>query len=116
MVQRVTMQWEGRRLWFGRGQQAASRGLRDALEHTLGKSKEIVPLDEGTLMNSGRVVVDGLDGTIVYDSVYARRQHEELTWRHAPGRSAKYLEIPFRNEREAMLRIMAIPLRALFRS
>ncbi|MEU6342221.1 hypothetical protein ABZ883_14915 [Streptomyces sp. NPDC046977] len=116
MVQRVTMQWEGRRLWFGRGQQAAARGLRNALEHTLGKAKEIVPLDEGPLMNSGKVNIDGLNGDITFDTPYAVVQHEDLTFRHAPGRQAKYLEQPMLNEREAMLRIMAIPLRALFRS
>jgi hypothetical protein len=43
--------------------------------------------------------------------VYARRQHEELTWKHAPGRNAKYLEGPMNSEREVMLRLMAVPLR-----
>jgi ketosteroid isomerase-like protein len=109
------MRWHGRRLWTSRGRRLASEGLQRALEHTLGKAKELVPLDEGTLERSGRVDVDGLNGAISFDTVYAVRQHEELDWKHLPGRQAKYLEQPMNTERETMLRLMAVPLRAWFR-
>lgn len=115
MTQYARVRWQGHRLWTTRGRRAASDGLRRALEHTLSESKKIVPLDEGTLERSGRVDVDGLNGAISYDTIYAVRQHEELTWRHLPGRQAKYLEQPMNSERDVMLRIMAVPLRRWLR-
>lgn len=117
MPQYSRTSWQGGRLWTGRGRRLAADGLRQALEHTLGVSRAQVPLDEGTLERSGRVVVDetALDGGITYDTVYAVRQHEELTWRHLPGRKAKYLEDPMNSERPTMLRLMAVPLRRWLR-
>lgn len=115
MTQYARMRWEGRRLWTSRGRRLASEGLQRALEHTLGKAKELVPLKEGTLERSGRADVDGLNGAISFDTVYAVRQHEELTWKHLPGRQAKYLEQPMNTEREVMLQLMAVPLRRWIR-
>lgn len=115
MTQYARMSWQGRRLWTSRGRRLASEGLQRALEHTLGKAKELVPLEEGTLERSGRVDVDGLNGAISFDTVYAVRQHEEMDWKHLPGRQAKYLEQPMNTERDVMLRLMAVPLRAWLR-
>lgn len=91
MTQYARMSWQGRRLWTSRGRAQASVGLERALEHTLGKAKQIVPLEEGTLERSGRVNMLGqLEGVITFDTVYAvrqlpaRRAHmEALAW--APG-------------------------------
>ncbi|WP_190134169.1 hypothetical protein [Streptomyces longispororuber] len=74
-----------------------------------------MPLEEGTLERSGRADVDGLNRTISYDTVYVVRQHEELTWRHLPGRQAKYVESATNESREAMLRLMTVPLRRWLR-
>jgi hypothetical protein len=115
MVMRVSMSWQGNRLWTERGRALASEGLQRALEHTLGVANSLVPLDEGTLERSGKVNVVGLQGRIFYDTPYAIRQHEELTWRHLPGRQAKYLEQPMNTERDVMLELMAVPLRRWFR-
>lgn len=115
MTQYARMTWNGHRLWTSRGRRLASEGLQRALEHTLGKAKELVPLEEGTLERSGRVDVDGLNGAISFDTVYAVRQHEELTWKHLPGRQAKYLEQPMNTERQVMLELMAVPLRRWLR-
>ncbi len=115
MTQYTRFQFDGRRLWTSRGRRLASEGLRRGLEHVLAESKKIVPLDEGTLERSGRVDVDGLNGAVSYDTVYARRQHEELTWKHAPGRSAKYLEKPMNSERDVVLQLMAVDLRRWLR-
>lgn len=115
MTQYARMSWQGNRLWTSRGRRLASQGLQRALEHTLGKAKELVPLEEGTLERSGRVDVDGLNGAISFDTVYAVRQHEELTWKHLPGRQAKYLEQPMNTERQVMLELMAVPLRRWIR-
>ncbi|MEU6756973.1 minor capsid protein [Streptomyces sp. NPDC046685] len=110
MTQYVRLRWEGGRFGRGRGQRAAEEGLQKALEHLLNEANKIVPLDEGTLQRSGRVVRTGLNGMVTYDTVYARIQHENLDYKHAPGRSAKYLEIPMTRERDVMLRLMAVPL------
>lgn len=115
MVQRVTMDWQGGRLWTTRGRRLASEGLQRALEHTLGVATTLVPLDEDPLQNSGRVTVNGLEGQITYDTPYAVVQHENLSFRHAPGREAKYLETPMNTEREVMLQLMAVPLRTWLR-
>jgi ketosteroid isomerase-like protein len=115
MTQYTRFRYDGQRLWTSRGRRLASEGLRRGLEHVLAESRKIVPLDEGTLERSGRVDVDGLNGSVSYDTVYARRQHEELTWKHLPGRSAKYLEIPMNREREVVLRLMAVSLRRWLR-
>lgn len=115
MTQRVRMHYEGRRMWTTRGRRLASDGLRQALEHILTESRRIVPLEEGTLERSGRVSVDGMEGAITYDTVYAVPQHENLDYRHAPGRTAKYLEKPMTTERATALALMAVPLRRWFR-
>ncbi|WP_405676912.1 minor capsid protein [Streptomyces sp. NBC_01511] len=85
------------------------------MEHTLGVANRLVPLDEGTLERSGKVNRVGLNGSISFDTVYAVRQHEELTWKHMPGRQAKYLEQPMNTERDVMLRLMAVSLRSWLR-
>ncbi len=115
MTQYARMSWQGHRLWTNRGRRMASEGLQRALEHLLTESRKIVPLDEGTLERSGRVNVDGLNGSVSYDTVYAVVQHEELSYKHLPGRSAKYLEIPMNREQDVMLRLMAVPLRRWLR-
>jgi hypothetical protein len=107
--------WQGRTLFGSRFRRVASAGLTRALEHTLGEADKLVPLREGTLERSGKVIVNDLEGAISYDTVYALRQHEELSWRHLPGRQAKYLETPMNTERDIMLQLMAVSLRAWLR-
>ena len=69
-------------------------------EYILAESMQQVPFREGDLQSSGAVADDYSDPNkpttiIYYDTPYARRQHEELTWFHPqPGRKAKYLEDP----------------------
>lgn len=99
------------RLWTTRGRRLAGEGLQKGLEHVLFEARKIVPLDEGTLERSGRVVRDGLNGAITFDTVYAVVQHERLDYKHAPGRMAKYLEIPMNRERDVVLRLMQVNLR-----
>lgn len=111
MTQDVTMHWEGGRLWTTRGRRLAEEGLGRALEHLLGEARKLVPLDEGTLERSGKASRDGLNGTVSFDTIYAVVQHEDLTFRHLPGRQAKYLEQPAHTERDVMLQLMAVSLR-----
>jgi hypothetical protein len=115
MTQYTRFEWNGHRMWTGRGRRLASEGLEKGLEHVLKVSQEQVPLDESTLQKSGKVHVDGLNGAISYDTVYAKRQHEEMDWRHLPGRKAKYLEDPMISERPVVLQLMAVSLRRWLR-
>lgn len=110
MTQYSRLSWEGRRLWTGRGVAAAEQGLALALQHLLTEAQRIVPLDKGPLERSGKVSQDGLNGAVSFDTVYAVVQHKNLSFRHAPGRQAKYLETPMNTQRDQMLRLMAVPL------
>lgn len=99
MTFRLSLNWRGREAAH-RAEEASRRGLELAANHVLGIAQQRVPLEEGTLQDSGRAVVDtaSLTAGVTFDTVYARRQHEELTWRHAPGRTAKYVEGPLTEE------------------
>lgn len=115
MPQVSHLQWEGRRIFGSRFQRMVSEGIARALEHTLGVATALVPLDEGPLQRSGKVIVNGLNGSISYDTPYAIVQHEDLSFRHAPGRQAKYLEQPMNTERETMLALSAVGFRTWLR-
>lgn len=79
--------------------QCTRKGTWSALDHLAAVSKEEVPLDQGPLKNSCYVDVadDGSSGTVSYDTPYAIRQHEEMSYQHQRGRKAKYLEDPVNN-------------------
>lgn len=87
--------WHGPKV-MAATRKAAARGLLLGAEHVLEEANRLVPHEEGTLQGSGVASVDegALRGAISYDTVYAVRQHEELTWAHDDGRQAKYLETP----------------------
>lgn len=78
--------------------------LRLGAEHILEEANRTVPHDEGTLMRSGFVDVDEEAGVaaISYDTPYAARQHEELSWQHAEGRRAKWLELTVQERQQAV--------------
>lgn len=95
----------------------AARGLLLAAEHVLQQSQEIVPLDESPLMQSGTASVDeaSLTAAVSYDTPYAVRQHEALDFRHAPGRTAKYLERPLNASRAEVKAVIAAQMRRALR-
>jgi len=107
---RTELKWEGDKV-LAREEAAAVKGTHDAAQHLLGVSQQRVPLEMGTLQGTGRVIGSGLRQGVSYDTVYARRQHEELTWRHRPGRTAKYLEGPLTEESAQMQAIIAAEIR-----
>lgn len=76
----------------------------------LDKSRLIVPIDEKDLYNSSRVVGKGrgFDNVqeVSYNMPYALMQHENLSYKHKPGKSAKYLEKPSRQYRREMQMVM----------
>ena len=83
---------------------AVSAGLFEIATDIADDSEQLVPFKEGVLQSS-RVVLDnkGDDKYSVEVSYggnakdYALVQHENLSFKHTNGRSAKYLEKPFRD-------------------
>ncbi|MEV0444507.1 minor capsid protein [Streptomyces spectabilis] len=116
MTQRVRIRWSGGAA-LRAAREGAARGLRLAAEHVLAEARKLVPLDEATLERSGTTSVDeqDLSAAVTFDTPYAIRQHEELTYRHAPGRSAKYLETPMRTEAATVEAIVAAQVRRSLR-
>jgi hypothetical protein len=72
----------------------AAEALSDALEYLLEESNRTIPIEEHIMEGSGTVTVDraNLVGSVSYDTPYTRVQHENLQFRHDPGRRAKWLE------------------------
>ncbi|MGY4990904.1 hypothetical protein [Streptomyces nigrescens] len=116
MTQRARLRWNGEQALEGT-HAGAVRGLRIAAEHVLAESRRIVPLEEATLERSGVATVDEsqLTAGVSYDTPYAVRQHEELSFRHDAGRSAKYLERPLTEQAETVRAIIAAQLRRSLR-
>ncbi|MYW48883.1 hypothetical protein [Streptomyces sp. SID161] len=95
----------------------AASGLFLAAEHVLGQADQVVPLDEAALQRSGTASIDppSLTAMVSYDTPYAVRQHEELDYRHAPGRTAKYLETPLNSSRQEVAALIAAQIRRALR-
>lgn len=92
---------------------ATGRGLALAAEHVLGVATQTVPIEEGTLQDSGSIDVDParLQASVYYDTPYAVRQHEELTYQHDAGRTAKWLENALNSERGTCADIISRAIR-----
>lgn len=111
MTQSSSFRWDGR-AWLARTKLASRHGVQLGLEHVLGEATKLVPLDEGTLMRSGKVTMgDGAAGTISYDTPYAVIQHENMEYKHLPGRQAKYLEQPMNTEAATVTAIIGNTIR-----
>lgn len=101
-----------------RGRKGMNKGLMEHGEAVFAKSQAIVPVGgpptsprdphPGALKESGVMVMDeGPDGAVITISYgasgtvsedYAWRQHEDLTYRHKPGQTAKFVERPIMEE------------------
>lgn len=112
MTYKVDLDWNGTKV-TAEMETGAVAGLRKGTEHVLGASRAVVPLEEATLERSGVASVDAaeLTGAVSYDTPYAARQHEELTWQHDQGRTAKYLERPMEEEAETVHALIAAEIR-----
>lgn len=108
----VRITWNGERIERD-VDDAIMRGLTASAEVLLQQSRAIVPLEEGTLERSGAASTDAsrMAAAVSYDTVYAARQHEETTWRHASGRSAKYLEGPWLANKDTYARLLQAEIR-----
>lgn len=108
--------------WYGeqvknRKRAGAARGARDAAEHLLAMAQRIIPLEEGTLLRSGRVDSNGSQGRVgvSFGTEYAEVQHEREDYRHDPGRTDHYLSGPMATEQQVMLGIIAAAIRGALR-
>jgi hypothetical protein len=73
----------------------AGRGaLRDAAAALLAESQRVVPVESGSLRDSGNLAVEGDTAAVGYTNPKAIGAHENLVDRHDPGKSAKFLERP----------------------
>lgn len=76
--------------------EATIGAMRTIGEDLLGQAQRDAPVEEGTLRGSGQthttVFGDRVETEVSFDTVYAARQHEEVTWKHPKGGKAKYLE------------------------
>jgi len=88
---------------------AGVSALGDAAEGLLEHANRTVPIEEATLAGSGTVSVDAANAraAVSYDTPYARRQHEELSWRHDSGRRAKWLELTWQERASATFAFIA---------
>ena len=99
----------------------ARQGVGEWGEHVLEESQRIVPIEEGSLQNSGTVAqsADGMTAGVGYGSgpaaPYAVKQHEDLSLRHDPGRTAKYLELPLQASKATGMKIVADAIRRSLR-
>lgn len=91
---------------------AAYQGLVAGGEHLLSESKAEVPIDQRILQNSGAVTPLPPDSVAVsYNTPYAVKQHEELSYNHPKGGKAKYLEDPYHREKNTIRKLIATTIR-----
>lgn len=86
------------------------RGMIKAGLHLQRESQKIVPVDTGVLRASAFTRREGVSSQtevkVGYTAAYAIFVHEDLTAQHKPGKSAKFLEIPARENRREFIRII----------
>ena len=74
-------------------------------------SQEIVPVDTSALKGSAGTEATGkgfkTEVAVFYTMNYAVYVHERTELRHKPGKFAKYLEKPLRENRNQLLKVMA---------
>lgn len=79
---------------------AAKAELKRVTTDLKSNAVELAPVDQGDLRGSAFDEVGesggSLEGVVAFDTPYATRQHEELSYNHPKGGQAKYLEQPFK--------------------
>lgn len=87
-------------------QNYAPKAIKDVSFDLLGKSVALAPVDTGDLRGSGKVDFSngGLNSEVSFNTPYALRQHEELSYNHPQGGQAKYLEEPFNKNKSKYIK------------
>lgn len=96
---------------------AGAKALEDAVEFLGEEADRTAPIEEGTLIRSRTSTVDPqkLRGAVAYDTPYAARQHEDMTFRHDPGRRAKWLEQTLKEQGERAIGHIATAMKRALR-
>ena len=91
--------------------------LFTAAGHLREEADRTAPIEEAVLVGSGGISVDtdGNSASVYYDTPYAVPQHEDLSFRHDPGRRAKWLALTLQERASAVSQWMADRLRKGFR-
>ena|SRR3990172_7422918 len=79
--------------------EATIKAVRNVAEDILRRSQQEVPLDKGTLQNSGHTEHQGEESLVGYGGkaqAYAAYLHEHPGFRFQHGRKGKYLEDPIK--------------------
>lgn len=90
---------------------ALTTGLKMAADLLLEQSNKLVPVDDGTLRDSGASYVQGRSAVVGYSAIHAVKQHENLRYVHANGGQAKFLETALVSNSNAMQDKIADALR-----
>jgi hypothetical protein len=108
---RIETDWKGNAADES-ARRGAARGLGLGAEHIRAVSVDRTPLDTAALRNSATAShdPDSLTAAVSYDTPYAARQHEELTWHHRTGQ-AKFLESALASERDTVARLIQAQIR-----
>lgn len=90
-------------------QAAAMKALTAGAEAIIAAAIDEAPVETGTLRRSATVTPSPSNVRVYgsFNTPYARRQHEELEWRHPLGGKAKYLEDPFKRMADEVRRFVA---------
>lgn len=104
---KMQMKWMGNEV-KAKVQKMAEQAMSDSLEFLLQEANKEVPHDEGTLQISGDIDLDKkkLQGTVFYDTPYARRLHEHPEYRFQKGRKGKWLERSFNKNSDKIRQYM----------
>lgn len=65
-----------------------------------GKAQRLAPVDTGDLRGSAFAEVDNLDGTVGFTEPYSLSQHENVGFKHPKGGESKYLETPYKENKD----------------
>lgn len=87
----ASAQWDGTAI-AAQVEQAGEAGVYMACEVLLSHALDRTPFSEGDLRQSGMASADGLRGAVSFNTPYAVKQHEELSYVHPNGGEAKFLE------------------------
>lgn len=79
----------------------ASYAMSEVGDELLRLSEKEVPLDEGTLANTGVSQPEGKDHVVGFNTPYAARLHEHPEYNFRNGRKGKYLEDPIKHNLKA---------------
>lgn len=73
-------------------EKAAVAAMQDTMTQVVDVAKDLVPVDDGDLRKSGKVVVEDKQVRGRFTGPHAWLQHERLDYQHPNGGQAKYLE------------------------